>query len=162
MTSFDPMGYQAQPTTTTYQQPTFGATATRSPRDTAFGSQSPYAGQSTAGRGLALPNSTADDQTWATLVHVIGLFSNFVGPLVVLLAKGDQSPRIRHAAKQALNFQISIAIGYAIAGVLSIVLVGVILFPILAVLHVVLPILAARSEARGQSYTYPFALNIIK
>src|SRR5579862_5667026 len=54
----------------------------------------------------------------ALLAHLLGLLISFfvdplfafAGPLIVLLVKGKESPFVRHHAKEALNYQITVAI----------------------------------------------------
>ena len=87
---------------------------------------------------------------------------NIAGPLIVWLWKGSESPFVDEQGKEALNFQISMTIYMAIAGLLVFVLIGFVLLPILAVIEIVVVILAAVHCNRGEAYRYPFCLRFVK
>ena len=65
-------------------------------------------------------------------------------------------------AVEALNFQITIAIGYVICVVLTVILIGAFLMPILWIVNIVFCIIAGLKAKEGISYRYPFAIRLIK
>ena len=103
-----------------------------------------------------------DDSTMAMLAHLLGIFFGFIPSLVIWLIKKDESPFVAQEACEALNFQITLIIGYAIAGALMIIVIGALLFPALYILNIVFCIIAAVASSKGQAYRYPFALRLIK
>lgn len=96
---------------------------------------------------------------FAMLVLPLG---NVVGPLVVWLLKKDTSPVIDMEGKESLNFQITVTIAAAIAGILSFVLIGIPLLIAIGVGNIVLIVLAAVDVSNGKPYRYPFNLRLIK
>lgn len=107
-------------------------------------------------------------RTWCVLCHasaLLGLFFHFLGhilgPLIVWLAKRGDSSDIDAHGKESLNFQISMLIYDAIAGVLCIILIGIPLLIALWVLNTVLVIIASIKASEGQFYRYPFAIRFI-
>jgi uncharacterized protein len=102
-----------------------------------------------------------DDQNLAMLSHLLGIVSGFLGALIIWLIKKDQSAFIDEQAKEALNFQITIMIGYVVAYILTVILIGVLLIPVLVVVNLVFCILAAVAVSRGEHYKYPFALRLL-
>jgi len=98
----------------------------------------------------------------AMLAHLLGIFTGFLGALIIWLMKKDDSVYISEQAKEALNFQITITIGFVIAWVLAFILIGLIFFPILLVLNLVFCIIAAMAASKGQAYRYPFALRLVQ
>lgn len=120
---------------------------------------------------------SSDQQTWRVLAHasafiqIIGIPS-VVGPLVVWLIRRDD-PVVEPHARAALNFQLSLLIYAFVAGVAAIVLaisiVGLVLLPLilllilaLVVLEFIFAILATIAASRGELYSYPFSLDLIK
>ena len=115
------------------------------------------------------------DHTWYLLSHLSGLvgyLGNGIGaviaPLIIYLIKKDNSPVIASHAKEALNFNISIAI-YAFAlFILAFATLGVgliIVIPagmVLAIGHLALTIVAAIKANEGILYRYPFTLRLVK
>lgn len=105
---------------------------------------------------------------WTLLAHLSGFagfifpFGNVIGPLLVWLLKKEQSSLLEEHAREALNFQISIAIYAIIAGILFFVLIGMILLPVLIIIQIVLMIKAALAADRGEFYKYPFTIQFIK
>jgi len=59
-----------------------------------------------ASPGLPAIPSSQDDRSMAMLAHLLGIFTGFLGPLIIWLMKKDQSPFVDDQAKESLNFQI--------------------------------------------------------
>lgn len=98
----------------------------------------------------------------ALLSHVLSLFFGFIPALIIWLIKKDQSAYVTMHAKESLNFQISMMIYYFGAGILMILLIGFILFPILYILSLILVIMATIKAANGEEYRYPLCIRLIK
>lgn len=114
------------------------------------------------------PSVSAEDRNWATIAHLSALagfiipFGNIIGPLVVWLIKKDQSPHIADAGREALNFNITVAIGALISFCLMLVFIGFLLFGLLAIVWLVLVIVAAVKSSDGTMYRYPFNIRFLK
>jgi len=104
---------------------------------------------------------TANDKNIAVLTHIGGIFFGFIPSLIVWLLKKEDSPVLGEQAREALNFQITLLIGYMIAWVLTFLLIGLIVFPLLWLTNLVLCIMAAVAVSKGEDYRYPFALRLI-
>jgi uncharacterized Tic20 family protein len=105
---------------------------------------------------------TKDECNLAMLAHLLGIFTFFIGALVLWIIKKDESAFIGESAKEALNFQITVMIAYVIAKVLAFVLIGFALFPLIYVANLVLCILGAVAASKGQQYQYPFAIRLVR
>lgn len=104
---------------------------------------------------------TSDERNMATLAHILGLLTGFVGPLIIWLIKKDESGFVNDQGKEALNFQITMVIAWIVSFILAFVLIGFVLMALLFFAQIILPILAAVSANRGEAYRYPFAWRII-
>ncbi|WP_026127775.1 DUF4870 domain-containing protein [Nocardiopsis lucentensis] len=91
-------------------------------------------------------------------------FSGFgwIVPLIVFLVKKDESPFVRDQSVQALNFQILVTIGIVVSWLLTIVLIGILTWVVVAVVCLVLGILGGVAANRGEWYRYPFNVNWVK
>jgi uncharacterized Tic20 family protein len=114
-------------------------------------------------------SSSSDVRTWNVLCHATALAGFFVpwaghilGPLIVWLAKRNDSPEIDEHGKESLNFQISMLIYNVIAGVLCLVLIGFVILAILHILNLVLVIVASIRASEGKFYRYPLTIRLIK
>ncbi len=105
---------------------------------------------------------TQDDRTMALLAHILGIFTGFVGPLVIWLIKKDQSAFVNDQGAEALNWQITLAIAWVAVWILSMVVIGVFLIPVLGIVNLIFPIMGAVAANNGTLYRYPFALRLIK
>jgi uncharacterized Tic20 family protein len=103
-----------------------------------------------------------DDKNIALLTHLGGIFFSFIPALIVWLLKKDESPFLADQAKEALNFQITVIIGYAVGFVLMLILVGILVVWAVAVGNLVLCIVAGVKASSGEQYRYPFALRLLK
>ena len=113
--------------------------------------------------------SSRDVRTWNVLCHATALAGFFVpwaghilGPLIVWLAKRNDSPEIDENGKESLNFQISMLIYNVIAGVLCLILIGFVILAILHLLNLVLVIVASIQASEGKLYRYPVTIRLIK
>lgn len=98
---------------------------------------------------------------WSALVGtVIGL--GFLGPLLVMLIKGPESPRVRAAAVESLNFEITYIIAMIVSLVATIVLVGFVTLFLLPLAWLVLRIVATVAASKGEDYRYPATIRLVK
>ncbi len=116
--------------------------------------QQPYGGQ-------APSLSPADEKLWATLIHIGGILFNWIPALVGYLVLKDRGPFIRSHTATALNFQITLFIGYVVGWILSIVGIGLLILLAVWVLNIVFSIIAAIKANQGQFYTYPIAIKFV-
>ena len=110
--------------------------------------------------------SVKDDKTFGMLAHLLGAFTAFVGPLIIWMIKKEDSPYVDDQGKEAVNFQITIAIAYAVAMVLSMIpfvaCLTALLFPAIWIAGVVFSIMACLKANEGELYRYPYTLRLIK
>jgi hypothetical protein len=100
-----------------------------------------------------------DAKNMAMLCHLLGLLTNFIGPLILWLVKKDDDPFIDKQGKEALNFQITVAIAIAVLGVTCIALW---LIPVVYVLDLVFSIIACVKSSKGEDYRYPVSIRLVK
>ena len=108
------------------------------------------------------PLSPADEKLWATLTHVGGIFFGFLPSLIVYLVLKDRGPFLAAHAKSALNFQLTMLIASVVAGILTIIIIGFILLPVIGIVIIVFSIIAAMKANAGEYYTYPLSIKFIK
>ena len=72
---------------------------------------------------------TTEERNWAMAAHLSALiaiigfpFGHIVGPLVVHLVKGGESPFVNSHSKASLNYQLTVSIGAILAIVIAVVL----------------------------------------
>ena len=116
------------------------------------------------------------ENTWAMIVHLSALvgflipFGNVLGPLILWVIKKDELPLVDRHGKEALNYHISISIYLAVAWgitlVLSLVVIGFLLVPVVAIANVLLmalfPALAGVKANEGGWYEYPLTIQFIR
>ena len=131
-------------------------------------------GGSGPGKGTATATSPKDENTWSVLAHLsvfLNLLTGFLGPigaLVIWLMYKDRSPRVSFHALQSLWYQVAwmviLTVGWVVAGILTVVLIGFLLFPVMILLTVV-PFVhmgyAAYKISQGVDYRYPFVADLI-
>lgn len=122
----------------------------------------------------------AEQRQWAMFAHLSALLGGlvtagwaggvgcFLGPLVIWLMKRETMPFVGDQAKEALNFNITVA-----AIMLILFLVGIFTFgigflltlPLMAIVGLValvFIIIAAIKANDGVAYRYPFAIRLVK
>ncbi len=131
-------------------------------------------GGSGTGGTLRTTISPKDENTWSVLAHLsvfLNLFTGFLGPVaafVIWLMYKDRSPRVSFHALQSALYQLAwmviLAVGWAVAGLLTIILVGFLLFPLMTVLTVapfVHMAYAAYKVNQGVDYRYPLVADLL-
>ena len=96
------------------------------------------------------------NKTLAIINHVLGIFTGFLGPLIILLVSSDKTVKLH--AKKALNWQFSVLIYGILSGILVFLLIGIPLLIILSVLNVIFPIIAAIKAGEGKIWDYPISI----
>jgi uncharacterized Tic20 family protein len=111
---------------------------------------------------------SAEEKQWALFAHLSSLvgviipFGSVLGPLVIWLIKKDTLPFVDDQGKEALNFNITVAIAIVISAILMLVVIGFFLMILVGIAWLVLTIIATIKASNGESYRYPFALRLIK
>jgi uncharacterized Tic20 family protein len=110
--------------------------------------------------------ASPDERNWAVAAHlsaVVGawLFLGFVGPLLVLLIRGDRSGFVREHAVEALNFNISVLLYSIVGWILVFVLVGWLVLAAVGLLWLIGTIVATVRAGRGQRYRYPLTIRLV-
>lgn len=115
------------------------------------------------------PTSTSSNvRMWCMLEHATALVGflvpvagHIVGPLIIWLAKRNDSPEIDAHGKESMNFQISMLIWYCIAGLLCLILIGIPILILLHLLNIIFVIVASIQASEGKLYRYPLSLRLI-
>ena len=106
--------------------------------------------------------SPADEKLWSTLTHIGGIFFYWLVPLIAYLVLKDRGPFVRWHTRQALNFHITLVIGYVAGFVLSLVFVGYLVLLAAGVLQIVFGIIAAIAANRGEFYKIPLSIEFVR
>ena len=118
--------------------------------------------QDTSSPGVVTSSDVkSDEKSMAMLAHLLGIFTGFLGPLIIWLVKKDSSEFVNDQGKEALNFQITFVIAYIVCGLLTFVLIGCFLMPVVVICNIVFCIMGAVAANKGIRYRYPFALRLI-
>ena len=126
--------------------------------------------------GTATGAIAEHERQWAMFAHLSALSALFtgglgaiVGPLIIWLVKKDSMPFVDDQGKEALNFNITVAIAMAVligvGTVLLVVLIGFLFYLAafaLGVAWLVLVILGTIKANEGVRYRYPMTLRLIK
>lgn len=111
---------------------------------------------------------SAEARQWAMFMHLSALigyflvpFGSIVAPLVMWQMKKNESPFIDEQGKEALNFQITVAIAVIVCLILSFVLIGLLLLPLVGLAALILTIMGGIKANEGVSYRYPFTLRLV-
>ncbi|GLK87132.1 DUF4870 domain-containing protein [Pseudomonas turukhanskensis] len=116
------------------------------------------------------PVSTPDKEArqWAMFCHfaaflgMIFPFGNLLGPLIVWQLKKETSSFVDDQGKEALNFQITVAVAMLVCFLLMFVFIGIILIWVVGIAALVLTIIAGIKANEGKAYRYPFCWRLVK
>ena len=122
---------------------------------------------------------SAEEKQWAMFAHLSALagalltsvwfcWGAFVGPLIIWLIKRETMPFVNDQGKEALNFNITLAIVGLVLLVLTIMTLGLgllITIPagiIVGIGWLIFTVIAAIKASEGVAYRYPISLRLIK
>lgn len=108
--------------------------------------------------------SSQEDRTIALLAHLSGVVLSFIVPLIVWLIHRDKPDHafLTDQAKEALNFQITMAIAFLACSVLTLIVIGALLAPLVWLFDLIFCILAGIKANEGVAYRYPLTLRLIR
>lgn len=126
---------------------------------------------------VAIPSGmvTAEDKdarTWGMLAH-LSSYSGWLtgigyiaGPLIVWLIKKDQYSFVDKQGKEAMNFNLSLAIYLVASILLAFTIVGLLIaipaWIAIAVGHLVFTLVAGIKANEGEVFRYPLTIRLIK
>ena len=111
---------------------------------------------------MGAPLSDSDQRLWSVLSHIGGVFVSFLVPLVVWLVFKGRGAFVEDQSKEALNFQITLAIAYVVGFITLIFIVGIVILIAAGLCAVVFGIIAAVQSSQGVLYRYPVCIRFIK
>ena len=152
----EPQGSGVPPTPPpSYQAPTGGYQAPPP------GYQAPPPAYGTAPTGA--PLSDSDQRMWASIAHIGPVIASFVAPLVIWLVFKGRGQFVEEQAKEALNFQITVAIAAVAISIITAITLGIggILY-LAFIVALVFMIMGAIAANKGEAYRYPLNWRIIK
>lgn len=105
-----------------------------------------------------------DNKTLSVISHLGGILAGFLVPLIVWLMIKDNKSQASVAvhAKEALNFQITVLMGSFVGILLSFILIGFLVWPLVYILNLVFSIQAAIAASNNKDYIYPYSIRLIK
>lgn len=119
---------------------------------------------------------SSEERQWAMFAHlsalvalVTGGLGCIIGPLIIWLVKKDTMPFVDDQGKEALNFNITIAIAVValtvVGTILLVILIGFLFYFaafLVGVYWLVMTIIAGIKANEGVAYRYPLTLRLIK
>src|SRR5215210_202417 len=119
--------------------------------------------------------SAQEERTWSVLSHLsmfLNLLTGFLGPVVALiiwLLYKDRSQKVAFHALESMWYQIGwlviLAVGWTVTGLLTMILIGFLLIPVMAVVSVVPFVHAAYAAYRvskDEDFRYPIAADLVE
>lgn len=114
------------------------------------------------------PELSKEAKQWAMLIHLAAFaaflipFGSIIGPLLVWQLKKDLGSYVEQNGKEAVNFQITVAIVMLVCLWLMFYLIGFLLLLVLGAYWLVFTILAGVKANDGVAYRYPLTIRFIK
>ena len=108
------------------------------------------------------PMSDSDARLWAMLGQLGGIILGFIGPLIVMLVFGPRNAFVKKESTEALNFQITVLIGYVVSFVLMFIVIGIFLFLAVWILSIIFCVIAGVKNNQGIEYRYPINIRFVK
>jgi len=111
--------------------------------------------------GVGQELSPTDQRMWAMLGHLGGILFGFLAPLVVYLVQKDRGQYVKEQSAEALNFQITLLIGYVVSFILTFLIIGIFTWIAVGIAGLVFAIIAGLAANKGENYRYPVNIRMI-
>jgi len=111
------------------------------------------------------PAPNEEEKNIAMLSHAGGILTGFIAPLVIWKMKGKESPFIEEHAKEAMNFELTLAIGDILALLVMLAVsgaLGLLLWAPVLIARVGLGIMGTLAAMQGQPFRYVVNARLIK
>ena len=103
-----------------------------------------------------------DAKNLGMLCHLLGLLTNFLGPLILWIVKKDDDPFIDDQGKEALNFQITMMLAYVVGSITAVFCIGFVILAAAGICDIIFCIIGCMKASEGIAYRYPFCLRLVK
>jgi len=124
--------------------------------------ETPVASYETPGGVVAVQPANKDEQNMGLLMFILGIFTSFIGPLILWLMKKEQSRYLEAQGKEILNFQITTFLLMLCNIPLFFIVIGILTHFAIVITYLVLMIIGAVTASKGNFYRFPFALRLLK
>lgn len=112
--------------------------------------------------GQEVITSVSQDSKNLALLNWIGtIFFGFIPGLIIYLIKTDD-PYVQDQSKESLNWSITLFLAYLAALILTFIVIGAFLFPVIGICHLVFCIMGAVKTSKGEAFRVPFAIRLVK
>ena len=113
------------------------------------------------------PPGSNDERMWAMFAHLSALsgfiipFGSILGPLIIWQIKKNEYALVDDQGKEALNFQITMAIAFIVCFILIFVLIGIVLIWLVGLFDLIMIVIASIKANNGERYRYPLTLRLV-
>lgn len=111
------------------------------------------------------PLSSSNTSLIAVLAWVIGIFTSFIGPLVIYLMycskTAPEDQLAREAARNALNWQLTVIVVMMVGAILMIFIVGFFILAAIKLLSLIFCIIGAIKAAQGTAWQSPMTIPFV-
>ncbi len=106
-------------------------------------------------------SNNQDSKNMALLIWILTIFFGFIPGLIMYLVKKDDA-YIQSQSKEALNWSITAFLLSILASVLTVIVIGAFLYPVIGICHLIFCIMGAIATSKGNDFRVPFAIRLIK
>ena len=106
--------------------------------------------------------TNSEARTMGMLCHLLGIFTGFLGPLILWLVKREESPFVDDQGKEALNFQITVVLASMVGAATACLIIGFFILIAVWIANLVFSIIGTMEANKGVRYRYPICLRLIK
>ncbi|MDD3263342.1 MAG: DUF4870 domain-containing protein [Candidatus Nanoarchaeia archaeon] len=105
-------------------------------------------------------NINNDDNIVNMAIHLLGLFTGFIAPLIFLLI--SKKEEVKKHAKIVLNWQLTLMIYYLISLVTLIIIIGALGFAVFGTLNIIFSIVGMLKANDRILWEYPLSIRFLK
>jgi uncharacterized protein len=112
-------------------------------------------------------STSPQQRSQAALSHALALcglvipFINIIAPLIIWVNDKGPGTFVKDHARESLNFQITMMIGFLVFGTMSVFLIGLPFLCIQYIFVIVVTIKATMAANDGKTYLYPLTIRML-
>lgn len=108
------------------------------------------------------PKAGINKTQWLALLHLSGLLTFLIPPLVIYIIKKDEIPEMKTHFNDVFNFQLSVIVYILISIVLAILIIGAFFLIAIGIGSTVIIVLNSIRVLNNEPYKYPFTIRFLK
>jgi transcriptional regulator with XRE-family HTH domain len=113
-------------------------------------------------RELQILEKESSDRKWLTLLHLSGLFTLLIPPIIIYILKRDEVKGMKQHGRDVLNFQLTMWLLLFVFAIPPVLIIGIFILPLIGIFSTIYVLINTLRVQNDRPYHYPMTIEFIK